>query len=397
MNIKKIIMSVSAGMIVGVFSVLPSLAANTTVVVTPADMATSIGDVLSDPTKWFFYNDETDVIDNTLGSFVVGPVTPPEGSDSVQISVTGTQRRNLATYQFSGTVLEDIVELKFSTYNSSLGNGGSVNRSGYLNFNVDFNGTDTWQNRLVFLPSDNGTVTQDSWQEWDAIQGGAAVWRYSGSVWPGTTDPGLSTTKTWSEILSEYPGIRIRVLDSWLGIRVGEPYSDGYTENIDAFKFGTVNGTITFDFDLSAPIPTPTPINPFDVPEQCNQNIAYNLIEGTNGSNVLNGTNGADLILAKGGSDVVRGNDGDDCIVAGNGSDVVRGGNGKDVILGGAGSDSLYGDADDDTMYGEAGSDSLRGGAGNDMLNGGAGSDVARGEAGTQDTCVAEAKATCEL
>lgn len=394
MNIKKIVMSISAGMIVGVASVLPSFAANSVTIVTPGDMATSIADVVSDPTKWFFYNDETDVIDNSLGSFAIGPSTPPEGNGSVEISVSGTQRRNLATYQFSGTVLEDITELKFSTYNPSTGNGGSVNRSGYLNFNVDFDGSDTWQRRLVYVPSQNGTVIQDSWQEWDAIDGGNAKWLYSGPTWPVTGEPG-TTFKTWSQILANYPGVRMRVTDSWLGIRVGEPYADGYTENIDGFKLGTADGTKTFDFELNAP--TPTPVNPFDVPEQCNQNIAYNLIEGTNGSNVINGTNGADLILAKGGSDVVNGKDGDDCIVAGNGSDVVRAGNGNDVVLGGAGSDSLFGDGDDDTIFGEGGSDSLRGGAGNDTLHGGAGSDAARGDAGTQDTCTAEAKATCEL
>ena len=32
--------------------------------------------------------------------------------------------------------------------------------SGYLNFNVDFDGTDTWQRRLTFLPVNNGTIVQ---------------------------------------------------------------------------------------------------------------------------------------------------------------------------------------------------------------------------------------------
>ena len=50
-------------------------------------------------------------------------------------------------------------------------------------------------------------------------------------------------------ILVEYPNSRILPGDSFLGIRVGEPYPDGYTENIDAFKFGTAAGTITFDFE----------------------------------------------------------------------------------------------------------------------------------------------------
>lgn len=251
---KKIILGIFAFvMSIAIFTGV-ALAANSTVVVEPEDMATSIADVIADPSSWFFYNDETDTIDNSLGLFVVGPSTPPAGSDSVQISVSGTQRRNLATYQFSGTPLADITELKFSTYNPSAGNGGSVNRSGYLNFNVDFDGSDTWQRRLVYVPSQNGTVVQDSWQEWDAINSGDAMWAYSGATWPVTGEPG-TTLKSWSQILSDYSGVRIRVTDSWLGVRVGEPYADGYTENIDKFVFGTSAGVKTFDFDLNQEVP----------------------------------------------------------------------------------------------------------------------------------------------
>ncbi len=237
----------------------PSVA---TVTVHPSDMATSFPDVTSNPTKWFFYNDETDVIDNTLGSFVTGPSTPPLGTGSVQISVLGTQRRNLATYQFSGKKLGDITMLKYSTYNPSAGNGGSVNRSAYLNFNVDFNGSDVFQRRLVFVPNQNGTVTQNNWKEWDALQNGNAKWSYSGSTWPVTStgpDAGLSgvsgtTLRTWNQILADYPNVRIRVTDSWLGMRVGEPYADGYTENLDKFVFGTASTVTTFDFDPTPPI-----------------------------------------------------------------------------------------------------------------------------------------------
>ncbi|MCA9369409.1 hypothetical protein KC721_03855, partial [Candidatus Woesebacteria bacterium] len=83
------------------------------VVIRQADIAVSIVDVLSDTTSWFFYNDETDAIDATLGSMVFGKATPPYGLGSAKISVTGTQRRNLATYQFSGTKLSEITELGF--------------------------------------------------------------------------------------------------------------------------------------------------------------------------------------------------------------------------------------------------------------------------------------------
>lgn len=262
MNIKKILVGTAAGALALGGIVTAVFAANSTVVVTPADMATSFGDLATNPTAWFFYNDENDQIDNSLGLFVTGPSTPPLGTESIQISVTGTQRRNLATYQFSGTPLAAITELKFSTYNPSAGNGGRANRTGYLNFNVDFNGTDTWQRRLIFVPVG---ILQNTWQEWDALSGGAALWHYSGSTWPRTTvgpDANLtesgSTLRSWSDILADYPGARIRVTDSWLGIRVGSPYPDGYTENIDKFVFGTAAGIKTFDFDAVEEVGPPT-------------------------------------------------------------------------------------------------------------------------------------------
>lgn len=216
------------------------LSGNNTVVVSPTNVD-----------GWVFYNDETDVIDMSLGSFVAGPGTPTYGTGSAQISVTGSQRRNLATYQFAGIALSNITVLKFRTYNPSAGNPGSANRSAYLQFNIDFDGSDTWQRRITFVPSQNGTVTQNSWKEWDAINGGTALWNYSGANWPSTGEPG-STLKTWNQILADYPSARIRPTDGQLSLRVGEPYNDGYTENIDSFTFGTAAGTTVYDFEPSA-------------------------------------------------------------------------------------------------------------------------------------------------
>jgi hypothetical protein len=55
--------------------------------------------------------------------------------------------------------------------------------------------------------------------------------------------------------LADYPDVRIRVTDSWLGVRIGEPYPDGYTENIDKFVFGTASGVTTFDFEPTVTVP----------------------------------------------------------------------------------------------------------------------------------------------
>ena len=232
------------------------------IVVYHSDLATDLSDVMAKPQSWFFYNDESNTIDNSLGSFVIGPGTPPRGDGSVEISVSGTQRRNLATYQFSGIPLASITTLAYSTYNPSAGNGGSANRVGYLGFNVDFDGSDTWQKRLLFHPTANGTVQQDTWQKWDAINNGNALWSWSGlsghggsaTKWP---DGSTSEYRSINELVAAFPNIRIRVSDPWMGIRVGEPYSDGYTENIDLFKFGTANHTTIWDFEPGQSQPEP--------------------------------------------------------------------------------------------------------------------------------------------
>jgi parallel beta-helix repeat protein len=231
-----------AGIALALFAFLPLKFASAAVVTKTAWQGNMQG--------WLFYNDETDTVDNTLGSFVTGPTSPPLGSGSAQISVTGTQRRNLATYQFANTSLASITELKYSTYNPSTGNGEAVGsqRSGYLQFNVSFDGNDTWQRRLVYVPSANSTVTQDAWKEWDAIAGGTAQWSYSGATWPVTGEPG-TTAKTWNQILVDYPSAKIRSTDAFFGVRVGEPYANGYTENIDKIVFATSANKTTFNFD----------------------------------------------------------------------------------------------------------------------------------------------------
>ncbi len=225
-----------------------------TTVVKAADLAADILAVIATPTKWFFYNDETDVIDNALGSFVTGPASAPVGTGSAQMSVTGTQRRNIATYQFKDVKLADIKTLSFSTYSQLAGDGafGLSERAPYLHFNVDFNNTDTWQSRLVYVPATNGVVVSDTWQTWDAINSGNALWVYSGATWPTTVEAG-TTPKTWAQILALYPNAETRSTDSWFGFRVGEPYADGFTGNVDKFMMGIKTGlnthTETYDFE----------------------------------------------------------------------------------------------------------------------------------------------------
>lgn len=208
-------------------------------------------------TDWFMYNDTNDTINNSLGTFVNGPATPLNGAGSIQFSVLGaTDRRNISTFQYSGTLLSAITALKFATYNPSAGNGtGDPQNSSFLVMNVDFNNSNTWQSRLIWVPKDNGPVNQNTWKEWDTLNGGGGLWKYSGATWPAGIGGGGeagTTLKSWSQVLSQYPAAKLNTAFPHLGVRVGNPDTLGYTENIDSFTFGTAAGTTIFDFEPSA-------------------------------------------------------------------------------------------------------------------------------------------------
>jgi parallel beta-helix repeat protein len=201
---------------------------------------------------WLFYDDNTDTYNNTpgvLGSFVTGPAGQPLGSGSAEVTIGAGGRTNLSTYQFAGTPLESITQLGWGARTTSAGDPS------YLVVNVDFNLSDTWQRRLVFVPTG---VVANTWQAFDAIQGGAAQWVYSGGTWPAPN--AIAGPKTWNQILADYPNARIRVSDAHVGIRTGNP-GPAETTNIDRFVFGTDIAVKIFDFEPTAPCTTVCYVN----------------------------------------------------------------------------------------------------------------------------------------
>jgi hypothetical protein len=160
----------------------------------------------------------------------------------------------LGTYQFANTPLSDITTLQYATYQpSSNPNTGIV--VGILQFGIDFFGSnDFFQGRLIFDPAANGeTVSQDTWQTWDAINGGIAEWFYFGptGVWPDTGFPGTPDTDpmTWAQIVAKYPAARINFNDPVLAIEIAGDISDPFTEAINSVTFGTTSGTTRYVFE----------------------------------------------------------------------------------------------------------------------------------------------------
>lgn len=242
---------------------IPSSLSESTTVVKVADLdpgpnATAL---TNGSGKWFMYNDSTDEIDNALGFAQVGPGAPVLGAGSFGflLGSAPNDRKNIATYAYSGTPLSEITELSYSAY-SHAGIAGPT-ESPYFVMNVDFTGNSgAWQKRLVYVPANNGPVAQDTWNTFDMINGGAAQWVYSGATWPATLvgpDAGVTeagtAARSWSDIRADYPSIRVLPTGGLVGVRVGEPGPDGYQGDVDAIVVKTDDGTTaakkTFDFE----------------------------------------------------------------------------------------------------------------------------------------------------
>ncbi|MFT4038493.1 MAG: hypothetical protein QM692_09960 [Thermomicrobiales bacterium] len=192
-------------------------------------------------------------VDNSVLTFQNGPATPPFGSGSVNLTVTDDSFV-LANYQYSGVLLRDITTLAYATYQPSSNTDDPTN-AGKLLMSIDFFGQNLPYEGIMFTPSDNGTVQQDAWQTWDAINSGAALWSYAqgcGCDWPNSTIPG-STLRTWADITSTYKLARITTADPLFGVVV-ENTDSGMTfaDDVNTLTFGTTSGTTRYVFGLTA-------------------------------------------------------------------------------------------------------------------------------------------------
>ena len=216
-----------------------------TLEVAEQDLALNADELATAPTSWLFYNDDNDTImtiDQFAGNGGQNHMETVGGSQSAKMVLHDDvdARYNIATYQFKDIPLSSISSLTYRIYD------GSVSaETPYLHFNVDFDNSDTWQRRLVQVPTG---VVANTWTTVDAIDGGATLWTYSGTTWPaGIGEDGLTpgtTAKTWSEILTTYPSAETRSTDSFFGVRVGHPGPIGEVGAVDWIE---LNG-VTYDF-----------------------------------------------------------------------------------------------------------------------------------------------------
>lgn len=217
------------------------------------DLYTGSKDGATTTNKWMFWNDTNDTV-MSINQFastggVNDIVAGPEGVGAARMVLdAGTQtpdyttiepgntdvpRYNIATFQFKDVKLSTLSSMKYRVYNAVT----SIYVP-FLTFAIDFDNSDTWQRRLVQVPTG---LTSGSWEEVDALAG---AWTLSGGNWPvGTTETGTtsgSVSKTWAQINYEYPNAETRSTDSYFGIRVGNPGAIGDEAYVDWVEFDGV-------------------------------------------------------------------------------------------------------------------------------------------------------------
>lgn len=230
-----------------------------TTVVRAADLGTAR---TASSSNWFFYNDATDVVDNTLGSFVAGPDTAPLGTGSAQMTATSTQKVALGTTGKSGTRLADITALQYSSYRSA--GDPALAPTLQFDFDNDLNAANPYLGRLVYEPYFTQTVNTGTWQTWDTLNDAAGTgtgnWWFSGATSPSKVAfaPNLanctqSNPCTWAEVKAAFPQGAI-ANGGLLALRTGG-WSSTFTGNVDDVVFGTYAGTETIDFDNDVVVP----------------------------------------------------------------------------------------------------------------------------------------------
>ena len=201
-------------------------------------------------------------------SLVFGPATPPLGSGSPQMAVTGSADHwSVYNYDHIGTKLSGITALGYSTYTDN------ATTATILQMEINpgnTTGTDAGvtYSTLNFEPYlQSAGVTPNTWQSWDVR---------SGKVW-GTHLTGApnSLPLSWSSFLATYPNATIK---GGFGVNVGGGWS-AMTGEADALTIGTAAQTTSYNFE--APFQVTTTSLPSGAPT-----MAYSATLTANGGNL---------------------------------------------------------------------------------------------------------------
>jgi hypothetical protein len=188
------------------------------------------------------------VVEQRAGStyaFASGPATPPYGSGSFQITMAdGVGKITLFTWNHVGTRLDSIASMGISTYRSSASTN-PITQFPSINVEVDFVGDGSSFTTLVFESYYTyGQGALDTWQSWDAILGGDAIW------WSTKDIPGVCAFNcfvSWDTIVANNPNA---VISGGFGVNTGSGWNGNFEGAADGLA---INGTV-YDFEPGIPV-----------------------------------------------------------------------------------------------------------------------------------------------
>src|SRR6266540_1226831 len=189
----------------------------------------------------------------TTGSvdFVTGPGIPPAGAGSVRftIGLNGDSYETLRTAHYNGTKLSDLTALDYWSYESHFGTGG---QAAYLDLYIDWNGDAVRDDIITFEPvyqTSQGTVTLNTWQNWNAL----------GGQWWSDTLGGPPPLFTLSSYITSHPNAAILGGSSpsfLVSSGCGGAAWTSFVGNADKLTIGVLGANTTYNFDPTIGPPT---------------------------------------------------------------------------------------------------------------------------------------------
>lgn len=215
--------------------------AGTPVVIVTEDDVTRQAEGTPPTDNWVLYTRNAGT-----GEFVVGSAMPPLGVGSFETRTpTGADKVYLFNYDQIGTPLADVDGMDYATYRSSTSTGSAIQVPS-INLEIDFNGAAAGGYAvLVFEPvynTDQGAIVDDTWQTWDAYNGGSATW------WSSRPINGVCAFNcfvAWDFIVANNPDA---VVLGGFGVNQGSG-NGGIFAATDALGISADGDGVTYDFE----------------------------------------------------------------------------------------------------------------------------------------------------
>ncbi|MEI2775674.1 MAG: hypothetical protein V9G19_06800 [Tetrasphaera sp.] len=133
-------------------------------------------------------------------SLVKGPGRPALGIGSLRYAIGDNSNRveQFRTARYDGKRLASVTALKYSTWQRSV-DGANPQQPVYLRLNIDYTGDNVMDEQLYYIPANNGTVLQRTWQTWNAFTG---IWGING-------DDGPQNDVTLTQYLAAHPNAKL--------------------------------------------------------------------------------------------------------------------------------------------------------------------------------------------